>query len=230
MNARTDLPTVPELIMARLRARGASARANENIAEHLEPGDLEAIQAGVEAGFAQVLNALVIDTDDDHNTRETAKRVAKMYVQEVFAGRYQPAPKITEFPNARALDEVYTLGPITIRSACSHHMVPITGKLWIGVLPSERVIGISKFVRLANWIMNRPHIQEEAAVMLADELERRISPHGLALVMAAEHQCMTWRGVKETGTVMTTSIMRGRFRENGPLRAEFMKLIEQGRP
>jgi GTP cyclohydrolase I len=152
-----------------------------------------------------------------------------MYVREVFAGRYEKAPKITDFPNAKELDQIYAIGPITIRSACSHHFVPITGKLWIGILPSDRVIGISKFVRLANWIMSRPHIQEEASIMLADELQKRINPKGLALVMDAQHQCMTWRGVKETSTTMTTSIMRGVFRDIPEARAEFMKLIEATR-
>lgn len=209
-----------------LRSKGVAFSANDNIAEHLTEKEIAAIQQQVAKHFQGVLDALVIDTESDHNTKETAQRVAKMYVREVFKGRYTPAPKVTEFPNARNLDEIYTLGPITVRSACSHHFVPITGRLWIGVLPSEKVIGISKFVRLADWVMSRPHIQEEAAVMLADEIEARIKPKGLALVMEATHQCMTWRGVKESGTVMTTSIMRGVFRDKTEARAEFMKLIE----
>ena len=218
-----------EQIRKRIEKQKASHMANDNIADYLQDGDIEIIQAEVQKHMQGVLDALLIDTTNDHNTQETAKRVAKMYVREVFAGRYEKAPKITDFPNAKELDQVYTLGPISIRSACSHHLVPITGKLWIGILPSERVIGISKFVRLANWIMSRPHIQEEAAIMLADELEQRIKPKGLALVMDAQHQCMIWRGVKETSTTMTTSIMRGVFRNEPEARAEFMKLIEATR-
>ena len=218
-----------EAIRQRIKESKASHMANDNISAFLQDGDLDVIQAEVQKHMQSVLDALLIDTQSDHNTEETAKRVAKMYVREVFSGRYLPAPSITDFPNAKALDEVYTLGPITIRSACSHHLVPITGRLWIGVLPGEKVIGISKFVRLANWIMSRPHIQEEAAVMLADELESRIKPRGIAVVMEAQHQCMTWRGVKETATMMTTSIMRGVFRDKPEARAEFMKLIESTR-
>jgi GTP cyclohydrolase I len=218
-----------EAIKKRLKDAGVPHMANDNISDHLQDGDIEVIQAEVQKHMQGVLDALLIDTAADHNTEETAKRVAKMYVREVFAGRYDKAPKITDFPNAKELDQVYTLGPISIRSACSHHLVPITGKLWIGILPSDRVIGISKFVRLANWIMSRPHIQEEAAIMLADELEKRIKPKGLALVMDAQHQCMIWRGVKETNTTMTTSIMRGVFRDKPEARAEFMKLIEATR-
>jgi GTP cyclohydrolase I len=216
-------------IKNRLKNLGVSFMANDNISNHLLDGEIDLIQSEVEKGMQSVLDALLIDTSKDHNTQETAKRVAKMYVREVFAGRYEKAPKITDFPNAKELDQIYTIGPITIRSACSHHFVPITGKLWIGILPSDRVIGISKFVRLANWIMSRPHIQEEASIMLADELQKRINPKGLALVMDAQHQCMTWRGVKETSTTMTTSIMRGVFRDIPEARAEFMKLIEATR-
>jgi GTP cyclohydrolase I len=216
-------------IKSRLKNLGVSFMANDNISNHLLDGEIDLIQSEVEKGMQSVLDALLIDTSKDHNTQETAKRVAKMYVREVFAGRYEKAPKITDFPNAKELDQIYTIGPITIRSACSHHFVPITGKLWIGILPSDRVIGISKFVRLANWIMSRPHIQEEASIMLADELQKRINPKGLALVMDAQHQCMTWRGVKETSTTMTTSIMRGVFRDIPEARAEFMKLIEATR-
>ena len=218
-----------EAIKSRLKRAGVPFAANDNISKHLGPGDLDLIQTEVELRMGQLLQALVIDTDTDHNTNETAKRVAKMYVREVFAGRYEKQPKITDFPNAKELDQIYTIGPITIRSACSHHFVPITGKLWVGILPSDRVIGISKFVRLANWIMARPHIQEEASIMLADALDEIIKPKGLALVMDAQHQCMTWRGVKETETVMTTSIMRGVFREKPEARSEFMKLIEATR-
>ncbi|MGN8544671.1 GTP cyclohydrolase I [Bradyrhizobium sp. C9] len=98
--------------------------------------------------------------------------------------------------------------------------------MWVGVVPGEKVIGISKFVRLANWIMSRPHIQEEAAVMLADELERRILPKGLAVIVRAQHQCMIWRGVRETDTTMKISIMRGDFRDDRTLRNEFTVLIK----
>ena len=135
-------------------------------------------------------------------------------------------PKITDFPNAKQLNQIYTLGPITIRSACSHHMVPITGRAWIGILPSDRVIGISKFVRLTEWVMARPQIQEEATVQLADIIESMIKPQGLAVVVEATHNCMTWRGVRENDTKMTTSVMRGVFLDSSDARAEFFRLIK----
>lgn len=124
-----------------------------------------------------------------------------------------------------------TVGPIRFRSACSHHLCPIMGKVWIGVLPSDGtdLIGLSKFARLCDWIMCRPQIQEEAVIMLADELERRIRPDGLAVVMEADHFCMHWRGVKDDGAVMTNSVMRGAFRNNEALRQEFLSLRKSGK-
>lgn len=216
-------------IAERIRSAGGSFFANDNIAHHLEPGELESLERELVDTMGAVLRGLVIDTENDHNTQETAKRIAKMYVREVFRGRYQPMPSVTDFPNAKHLDEVYTIGPITVRSGCSHHMVPIMGKAWVGVLPSERVIGISKFIRLVEWIMARPQIQEEATVQVADLIEQLINPKGLAIVVRAQHQCMTWRGVRETDTSMTTSVMRGVFLTNPAARSEFLKLIE-GQP
>lgn len=215
-----------EIIKQRIKALGGSYFANDNIAEFLTIQDKELLQEEVEERMQEVLEALVIDTQNDHNTKETAKRVAKMFMQEVFKGRYEEMPKVTEFPNAKHLDEIYTLGPITIRSACSHHMVPITGRAWIGVLPNDRLIGISKFVRLTNWVMGRPQIQEESTVQLADIIEKLIEPKGLAVVVEATHNCMTWRGVKESDTVMKTSVVRGFFKENSDARSEFFRLIK----
>src|SRR4029453_657317 len=132
----------------------------------IETDELQALEDEVTAGFQTVLEALVIDTVNDHNTRGTARRVARMFLHEVFKGRYYPMPRVTEFPNAERLNELMIVGPITGRSACSHHFVPILGKLWIGVLPSEasNLVGLSKYARLADWIMSRPQIQEEAIV------------------------------------------------------------------
>ncbi|RZI92234.1 MAG: GTP cyclohydrolase I, partial [Rubrivivax sp.] len=173
------------------------------------------------------LKSLVIDTDSDHNTQETAKRVAKMFVREVFAGRYAQAPTVTEFPNISRLNELMIVGPITVRSACSHHLCPIIGKVWIGIMPNEHsnLIGLSKYVRLTDWVMNRPQIQEEAVIMLANELEGRVKPDGLAVVMEADHFCMHWRGVKDIEAAMTNSVMRGAFLTDPNLRREFLSLM-----
>lgn len=215
-----------EDLSRRVRDSGVPFAANDNISSALLPGDVDIIQAEVERRLQSVLEALLIDTSDDHNTNETAKRMAKMFVREVCAGRYEPMPKATDFPNAKSLDDVLVVGPIDVRSMCSHHFAPILGKAWIAVLPSDRVIGISKFARIANWIFSRPQIQEEAAVQLADTLESLIKPNGLAVVIRASHTCMTWRGVKQTSSEMVTSVMRGVFRDSDSARAEVLELMK----
>jgi GTP cyclohydrolase I len=174
-----------------------------------------------------VLRALVIDTEGDHNTQQTARRVAKMFLKEVFQGRYVPMPLVTEFPNVERLNELMIVGPVTVRSACSHHLCPIIGKVWIGVLPNEHsdLIGLSKYARICDWIMSRPQIQEEAVAMLADELQKRVKPDGLAIVMEADHFCMHWRGVKDSDAKMINSVMRGAFLKDSTLRREFLSLL-----
>ncbi len=203
--------------------------ANDNISAALEPGDLDELAVEVEEKIKALLESLVIDTESDHNTHDTAKRVAKMYLTEVFRGRYSEAPTVTEFPNVEALNELMIVGPITVRSACSHHLCPIVGRLWIGVMPNEHsnLIGLSKYVRLADWIMSRPQIQEEAISQIADLLLQKVKPDGLAVVMEADHFCMHWRGVKETDTKMINSSMRGSFLKDAALRREFLSLLSQ---
>jgi GTP cyclohydrolase I len=214
-------------IRERLLAARRRFHANDNIADFVEPGELEMLLDEVEAKMKGVLASLVIDTANDHNTDETARRVAKMYVNEVFRGRYVKAPAITEFPNAEHLNELMIVGPITVRSACSHHFCPVIGKIWIGVMPNEHtnVIGLSKYARLAEWVMGRPQIQEEAVVQLADLIQLKTQPDGLAIVMEASHYCMAWRGVKDMDSKMINSVMRGVFLKDSNLRREFLSLI-----
>jgi GTP cyclohydrolase I len=220
-------------VSVKIRERVLAARkrfhANDNIADFIQPGELELLLDEVEEKMKGVLGSLVIDTAHDHNTDDTARRVAKMYVKEVFQGRYVKAPTITEFPNAEHLNELMIVGPITVRSACSHHFCPIMGKIWIGVLPNEHtnVIGLSKYARLAEWVMGRPQIQEEAVVQLADLIQQKTQPDGLAIVMEATHFCMGWRGVKDVDSKMINSVMRGSFLKDANLRREFLSLIPQ---
>jgi GTP cyclohydrolase IA len=217
----------------KIRERLAAARkrfhANDNIAEYIFEGEIDALQSEVEAKLLGVLQSLVIDTENDHNTQETARRVAKMYLHEVFKGRYQHAPSVTEFPNVERLNELMIVGPITVRSACSHHLCPIIGRLWIGVMPNEHsnLIGLSKYVRLADWVMSRPQIQEEAVTQIADLLQDRMQPDGLAIVMEADHFCMAWRGVKDIDSKMVNSVMRGSFLKDPNLRREFLALLQK---
>ena len=222
--------SMSERIRARLRAAGHRFHANDNIAGFIDgEQELGALEDEVAQRIQGLLESLVIDTQGDHNTQGTARRVARMFLHEVFKGRYYPMPRVTEFPNAERLNELMIVGPITVRSACSHHLVPILGKLWIGVLPSEasNLVGLSKYARLADWIMSRPQIQEEAIVQLADLIEARLRPDGLAVVLDADHFCMHWRGVKDESRMMN-SVMRGVFLRNPESRKEFLQLVRGG--
>ena len=229
MNAADDAAGTPVSVKIRERIQAARKRfhSNDNIADFIQPGELEKLLDEVAGKMEGVLDSLVIDTERDHNTSDTARRVAKMYVKEVFNGRYVKPPAITEFPNAEHLNELMIVGPITVRSACSHHFCPVIGKIWIGVLPNEHtnVIGLSKYARLAEWVMGRPQIQEEAVVQLADLIMEKTQPDGLAIVMEASHYCMAWRGVKDMDSKMINSVMRGVFLKDSTLRREFLALI-----
>lgn len=233
MNAPFNLPSedIGTPVSVKIRERVLAARkrfhANDNIAEFIQPGELEHLLDEVTEKMQTVLDSMVIDTENDHNTQDTARRVAKMYLKEVFKGRYIESPEVTEFPNAEHLNELMIVGPITVRSACSHHLCPVIGQIWIGVLPNEHtnVIGLSKYARLAEWIMGRPQIQEEAVVQLADLIQRKTQPDGLAIVMEASHFCMGWRGVKDMDSKMINSVMRGVFLKDANLRREFLALI-----
>jgi len=233
MNAPVTRPLEDEgtPVSVKIRERILAARkrfhANDNIAEFIQPGELDHLLDEVSEKMQTVLDSMVIDTENDHNTQDTARRVAKMYLKEVFTGRYTESPAVTEFPNAEHLNELMIVGPITVRSACSHHLCPVIGQIWIGVLPNEHtnVIGLSKYARLAEWIMGRPQIQEEAVVQLADLIQRKTQPDGLAIVMEASHFCMGWRGVKDMNSKMINSVMRGVFLKDANLRREFLALI-----
>ena len=225
----SDDEGVPMSLKIRQRIQASKKRfhANDNIAEFIRPGELDALLDEVETKMRGVLSSLVIDTDSDHNTHDTARRVAKMYLNEIFRGRYQEAPPVTEFPNAERLNELMIVGPITVRSACSHHLCPIMGRVWIGIMPNEHsnLIGLSKYARLIDWIMSRPQIQEEAVTQVADVLQSRMHPDGLAVIMEADHFCMHWRGVKDLDSKMINSVMRGSFLKDPNLRREFLSLV-----
>lgn len=175
-----------------------------------------------------LLEALGIDLNDP-NVKDTPRRMADMYINELLRGRYTSPPEVTDFPNQRHFDELYTVGPISITSLCSHHFLPFTGNCWIGVLPAQDkpILGLSKFARIAQWIFARPQIQEEATIQLADLLESKCQPQGLGIVVQASHQCMVLRGVKAQDALMTTSVMRGMLRENATLRQEFLGFVGQ---
>ena len=208
------------IIRDRIKQAGARFHSNDNIANFINDGELEHLQLEVQDAMQSVLDALVIDTENDHNTNETAKRVAKMFVNETFGGRYAPQPRVTSFPNM-GYKSLYTTGPISIRSTCAHHFQNIVGKCWVGVLPEKEVIGLSKFNRLIHHIAERPQIQEEMTTQIAEALKEYAKTPNVAVIVKAEHHCMTHRGVKEHESDMTTAIMLGAFDTHEPLKREF---------
>jgi GTP cyclohydrolase I len=146
-----------------------------------------------------------------------------MIVNETFGGRYYPAPRVTSFPNT-GYKSLYTSGPISVRSTCAHHFQNIVGKCWVGIVPEDEVIGLSKFNRIVHHIAERPQIQEEMTTSIAHELSKFAKTPNVAVVVKAEHHCMTHRGVKEHESDMTTAIMLGAFNDDPALKQEFYNI------
>jgi len=217
--------TASESILDYLKKSNINYFANDNISKYIDERDLPEIEAEVAEAFEGVLKALIINTEDDHNTKDTAERVAKMYVQEIFKGRYIDPPKVTAFPNVKQYDQIYMSGPMSINSTCAHHFQPITGNAYVGIFPGEKVIGLSKFNRMVDWIASRPQIQEEMTEQIADMIEKETEAKGVAVIVKAEHFCMTARGVKEHESDMVTSVVRGIFRNDPAIKAEFFSLL-----
>lgn len=180
----------------------------------------------VEKKLEEVLDIMRIDRNDQ-NSANTPRRVAKMWVNELFAGRYEQPPKITVFPNRKDVDELVISKGIKVMSVCSHHWQPISGECSIGYLPDKHVIGLSKLSRIVDWFARRGQIQEELGEQIADYLQELIEPRALGVVISSKHYCMIARGVNadESRADMITSVMRGELRDNLNLRNEFLKLI-----
>ena len=218
-----------EVIRDRIRQAGARFHANDNIADYINSDDeINRLVDEVAGQFQGVLNSLVIDTVNDHNTQDTARRVAKMFVRETFSGRYRSVPKVTAFPNL-GYKSLYTTGPISIRSTCAHHFQNIVGRCWVGIVPEDEVIGLSKFNRLVHHICERPQIQEEMTTQIASALRDYARTENIAVVVKAEHHCMTMRGVKEHENDMVTAIMLGSFESDPALKKEFYDILKLNR-
>ena len=214
---------VSEQIAERLKKDNVTFRCNDNIAKYIKEGELDQLQKELEEKIQGMLETLVIDTANDHNTQETARRVAKMMLRETFGGRYAPMPKVTSFPNM-GYKSMYTSGPISVRSTCAHHFQNIVGNAWVGIIPNGEVIGLSKFNRIVHHIAERPQIQEEMTTQIAEALQEYAKTTNIAVVVKAEHHCMTHRGVREHESDMTTAIMLGAFKDDPATRDEFYKI------
>ncbi len=202
-----------------------------NASQSLSGDDLAEMLVRVEEKVSEIMDILRIDRND-MNSMDTPRRVAKMYVNELFAGRFQAAPPVTVFPNRKNVDELVISKGIKVMSVCSHHWQPISGSCSIGYLPDQHVIGISKLTRIVEWFSRRGQIQEELGEQIADYIQELIKPKALGVVIQAKHYCMIARGVNadEDRADMITSVMRGELMDDLNLRNEFLKLIRTKNP
>lgn len=221
------MSAVNSIIWKRLQEAGVVPHANSNISEFIEERELPLLKAEIAEKLRELMKVMLIDTENDPNSIDTPNRVAKMYVDEVFRGRYHAPPKVTDFKieDAKKSSEPFLLGPITLRSACSHHLVPIIGEVWVSIITGPNVVGISKFSRIVEWVAARPQIQEEMTKQILEEVLERCQPEGVAVFVKAKHMCMTWRGVRDDQVYMQSQQYYGAFESNHRLRREFLSLI-----
>lgn len=207
--------------------RMSTARLCNEAVEGLSgQAEREALKAAAARKIEELFDVLKIDHRNDHNTRETPTRVAKMFVEELLAGRYDEPPKITEFDNARNFDDLIVTGPIEVRSTCAHHMMPIYGHAYIGVLPSPdgKIIGLSKYDRIVEYFASRLQIQEELVKQIQNFIVEKTHPRGLAVRISAVHMCKTHRGVRAShDSRMVNTSYYGDLQRNPTLRAEFLQ-------
>jgi GTP cyclohydrolase IA len=199
---------------------------NEALDQPLTEAEREAMMAAAAQKVEELFDILRIDHRNDHNTRETPQRVAKMYVEEVLDGRYTAPPKITEFDNAQAYDQLIVTGPLEVRSMCAHHMMPIYGAAYIGILPSAdgKIIGLSKYDRIVEYFASRLQIQEELVKQIGQYVMDMTSPRGLAVRISAVHMCKTQRGVRASHrSRMVNTYYWGEMASDAALKGEFVQ-------
>lgn len=199
---------------------------NEALGQPLTEAEREGMIAAAARKLEELFDILRIDHQNDHNTRETPQRVAKMYVEEILEGRYTAPPKITEFDNAQAYDQLIVTGPLEVRSMCAHHMMPIYGAAYIGILPSAdgKIIGLSKYDRIVAYFAARLQIQEELVKQIGQHIMGMTTPRGLAVRISAVHMCKTQRGVRASHrSRMINTYYWGEMAENAELKREFLQ-------
>ncbi|MBN8903079.1 MAG: GTP cyclohydrolase I, partial [Rhodospirillales bacterium] len=208
-------------IIHRLRP---SRRANEAVGGALSESERAAMIGAAAGKLAELFDVLHIDHRNDHNTRETPTRVARMFVDEMMQGRFSDPPALTEFDNVEAFDQLIVIGPIDVRSTCAHHMMPIYGEAYLGVLPSAdgKLIGLSKYDRIVDHFSGRLQIQEELTKQIGQFIMEKTEPRGVAVRISAVHMCKTHRGVRASHrSRMITSAYFGTLADDPALKEEF---------
>ena len=216
-----------EEVIKRLQDSNTRYWAGDNISEHLQEGEKEALIEGATEAFEDVLDRLCIDRHNDPNSMGTGKRLAKMYINELMAGRYDPMPAATAFPNDS--DDRYE-GMLVVRSEltsmCSHHHQIVKGVAYIGILASDKLIGLSKYTRIAQWCAERGTLQEELANDIVREIQKATDAEHLGVYIQATHGCVENRGVKAHSSLTQTTVLKGAFKEEGKVQKEFMDNIK----
>ena len=209
--------------------------ANEGVNGALDSSERAAMVGAATLKLEELFDILQVDHRNDHNTRDTPRRVAKMFVEEIMHGRYCDPPAITEFDNAQGFDQLIVTGPIDVRSTCAHHLMPFYGEATIGVLPAPggKLIGLSKYDRIVDYFASRLQIQEELVKQIGEYLVEKTAPRGLAVRVSAVHMCKTQRGVRAShrGRMVSTAYW-GVLAEDAGLKAEFLQeciSLERGR-
>jgi GTP cyclohydrolase I len=219
--------SLSESIRAALKRDNKRFWAGDNISEYLRKGDKEHLINEATAAFEKVLDTLLIDRENDPNSQGTARRLAKMYYTEIMAGRYDPAPDCTAFPNSS--EDTYE-GMLVVRSElrsmCSHHHQPVTGVAYIGILAADKLIGLSKYTRIAQWCARRGTLQEELCNDIAREIMRATGSENVGVYIQAEHGCVTNRGILAHSSLTQTTVLKGGFSNDPGTKKEFFDNIK----
>jgi len=222
-----QLMKISDTIKDRLETAGLRYWAGDNISSVLEEGDKDLLIQELEDKFAGVIDSLVIDRSNDPNSQKTPRRLAKMYIQELMAGRYDPMPNATAFPNHTT--DRYT-GMLVVRSElksmCSHHHQPVSGVAYIGIIAADTLIGLSKYTRIAQWCARRGTLQEELAMDVAKEIQNATGSNDVGVYIQATHGCCENRGIMANSSLTQTTVLRGAFNEDHGTKKEFMDNIK----
>lgn len=216
---------ISSVVCERIKASGANFYANSNISAFIKEHELPELIDEVTESFQKVLDSLVIDRENDPNSKDTPRRLAKMYINEIMSGRYHPQPKITAFPNQHTGKQTGFSGMLhvqaDINSVCSHHHQPVRGTAYIGIIPEENVIGLSKYTRLAQWLARRGTLQEELAEDIAQGIMEVSGAKSVAVMVVASHGCCDFRGIMAKDSNTVTTVLHGEFLTDGTVRKEF---------
>ena len=218
---------ISEKIKLRLKEKSVRFWANDNISEHINKEEKELLIQELKKAFDDVLDALVIDKETDPNSKDTSKRMAKMYINEIMSGRYEPMPNPSAFPNY--IENGYE-GMLVVRSEltsiCSHHHQPVQGVAYIGIIAGKKLLGLSKYSRIAQWCAKRGTLQEELNVMIANEIQKVTGSDNIGVYIQATHGCCENRGIEAHSSLSQTTVLRGVFKNDPGTKKEFMDNIQ----